>query len=144
MDFAGEQSAHRHAVNPAGQPAFAPAFHAVRVACLVQPRVGRDEFGRYPRAFAPGSRRRATPHHLSKRAVHGDFKTPLRMTLSRLFETRNVSNSKIARGSGDHQLIGPTVQGKIPLRYAVRRRSVEKSPPTATSPAHRPARIRKG
>src|SRR5260221_1343337 len=61
-------------------------------------------------------------------------KTPLRISLSRLFETRNLSNSKIARGAGDHQLIVPTVQGKIPLPYAVRRRSVEKSPPTATSP----------
>src|SRR6267154_3281649 len=61
-------------------------------------------------------------------------KTPRRITLSRLFETRNLSNSKIARGSGDHQLMGPTVHGKIPLRYAASNRATDKSPPTATNP----------
>ena len=42
--------------------------------------------------------------------------TPVRMTRARLRDTWNPSSSKMARGSGDHQVIGSTVQGKMPLR----------------------------
>src|SRR6185369_16607089 len=47
--FAGEESANRHAVNAAGEDVVLLAFDAVRVAFLVQPGVGGDEFRTDPR-----------------------------------------------------------------------------------------------
>src|ERR1043165_4008924 len=44
----------------------------------------------------------------------------------------------IPLGSGDHQVIGSALQGKIPLRYARRRRGTERSPPSATKPWSEP------
>src|SRR5437867_6252079 len=41
----------------------------------------------------------------------------------------------IPRGSGDHQVTGSTVQGKIPLRYAWRNWGTDSDPPTATNPS---------
>ena len=42
--------------------------------------------------------------------------TPFWMTRARLRETWKPSSSKMARGSGDHHVMGSTVQGKMPLR----------------------------
>jgi len=88
----------------------------------------------------------AHPHHLSKRAVHGDFKNAPPYDLVQAFlENAERVQFKNRPRSGDHQHDRPDRPGKNPSGYAVRRRSVEKSPPTATSPrASRPARIRKG
>src|ERR1051325_6742082 len=59
----------------------------------------------------------------------------LRRNFARLCGTWKRSSSKTARGSGDHHVMGLTVHGKIPLRYASRSRRAEKSPPMATRPS---------
>ena len=48
---------------------------------------------------------------------------------------RQASRSKIARGSGDHQVsTGSDAQGKMPALYAVSSVSTSSRPPSATSP----------
>jgi len=142
--FPGKQPARRHAVNPACQPPFPPALHAVRVACLVQPRIGLDEFGRYPRAFTTGSRRRATPYHLFKPAVHCDFKNAPPDHLVQTFRNPEAvqlkNRPRVRRPPTDR----PDRPGKNPA--AIRRQQPghgQVTPHRYQSPRIRPARIRK-
>src|SRR6266567_2977393 len=63
------------------------------------------------------------------------WNSPLLITLASERETWKPSSSKMALGSGDHQVTGLTVQGKIPLPYASNSRGTLKSPPIATKPS---------
>src|SRR5262245_7409524 len=58
-----------------------------------------------------------------------------RIRLRKLRDGRNPSRSKIARGSGHHQVMaGTDDHGKMPMRYARKRLSGSSVPPTATRP----------
>jgi len=81
-------AANSHAHRQAGPPPdansrFPPAFNPVcSWPVLVQPRVGRDDIGRYPRAFAPASRQPRNPRITSPtRGPMVTQKNALRITL---------------------------------------------------------------
>ena len=68
--FAKKSATHRDAVKAAGQPAFSPGFDGMRVAELIESRVGLDNLAIDPGIFSF----RARSDHFGKRLVDCSFK----------------------------------------------------------------------
>src|SRR2546427_11546699 len=70
--FAGEEAANRHAINAADKRLALPAFEAMRMAVLMEERIGFEEFRGNPGAPPPGSRSSTGLHDLTESFVSGD------------------------------------------------------------------------
>ena len=87
----------------------------MRAAQRVQARICRDNCGLI-QVSSPFGRGAAQPTMTSRNAVSKViWKPPLLSNRRRLRETWIPPGSMIARGSGDHHVIGLVVQGKMPL-----------------------------